>query len=381
MWILLREPGPTSGPYERLLGKAQRRLAEHHAAAFRRRVQARQPVSAHPRSPSAVAPIAEVRIVRMPPDRRPFGAILRELAAAAPDDAGAIILGAGSIPLAGPAFLNALLDTATTGRSVALANSRYSADVVAVGRAAILRDVPDLPSDNALPRWLEEQARVPLVDRAGAWRLALDIDSPTDLVLLAHARRPPKSVRELGHDPRLVVARQRLADVIAVAGDPRAELLVAGRTSAATLRWLETSVAARVRALIEERGLRASSPLAGAGAGGPRGVSPRRPPASVIGLVLEDRPEALGRMVARLADAAVMDTRVLLAHRLGADERAWPSPEDRFASDALDPGAVHDPWLRALTEAAVGASVPIVLGGHTLVGPGLRLALGPPGVG
>jgi hypothetical protein len=32
--------------------------------------------------------------------------------------------------------------------------------------------------------------------------------------------------------------------------------------------------------------------------------------------------------------------------------------------------------LRALTTAAVEASIPIALGGHTLVGPGLRLLLG-----
>ncbi len=68
-----------------------------------------------------------------------------------------------------------------------------------------------------------------------------------------------------------------------------------------------------------------------------------------------------------------MDTRVLLAHRLGADEDAWPPPEDRFASDLLLANHVGDPWLRALTVSAVDAPIPVLLGGHTLVGPGLRL--------
>jgi hypothetical protein len=49
--------------------------------------------------------------------------------------------------------------------------------------------------------------------------------------------------------------------------------------------------------------------------------------------------------------------------------------EDRFASDLLLPDRIADPWLRSLTAAAVGAPVPILFGGHTLVGPGLRLAL------
>ena len=72
----------------------------------------------------------------------------------------------------------------------------------------------------------------------------------------------------------------------------------------------------------------------------------------------------------------MIDTRVLLAHRLGSDERSWPSAEDRFASDLLCPPVISDPWLRELTKGAVEAPIPILLGGHTLVGPGLRLILG-----
>jgi hypothetical protein len=77
----------------------------------------------------------------------------------------------------------------------------------------------------------------------------------------------------------------------------------------------------------------------------------------------------------RLGDGALVDSRVLLAHRLGADERRWPAAEDRFASDLLLHEQIGDAWLRALTRSAHDAPVPIVLGGHTLVGPGIRLAL------
>ena len=89
-----------------------------------------------------------------------------------------------------------------------------------------------------------------------------------------------------------------------------------------------------------------------------------------------DGPAALGARLAELGDGALVDSRVLLAHRLGADEAAWPRPEARFASDLLDPTAVDDPWLAALTAAAAGAPIPILLGGHSLVGPGIRL-IGP----
>jgi hypothetical protein len=109
-------------------------------------------------------------------------------------------------------------------------------------------------------------------------------------------------------------------------------------------------------------------------------VAGQRPPASVLGALLErDGPGSLGDHLARLGDAAIVDSRVLLAHRLGADESAWPAPEDRYASDLLLPERIADPWLRALTDAAVAARIPILLGGHTLAGPGARLVVqGPP---
>ena len=97
----------------------------------------------------------------------------------------------------------------------------------------------------------------------------------------------------------------------------------------------------------------------------------------MLGALLDrDGPESFGDHLARLGDAAIVDTRVLLAHRLGANETLWPDAEDRFASDLLLPDRIADPWLHALTASAVAAPIPILLGGHTLVGPGPRLIMG-----
>jgi hypothetical protein len=215
-----------------------------------------------------------------------------------------------------------------------------------------------------LPRWLAEVGGFDVDDLGSRWRLAIDLDSPLDVLLTGGPTDPAIDA---------AAVRKGLARVREVARDPRAELVLAGRTGAATLRWLERSTAARTRALIEERGLRASAPISERARGAPVQA---RPPASVLGLVLDDRgPAELGPVLARLGDGALVDSRVLLAHRLGADERAWPSAEDRFASDLLLPDLIADPWLRALTASARDAAIPIVLGGHTLVGPGVRLAL------
>lgn len=309
----------------------------------------------------------DVTLLAGPPDDTPFGARLRAILADTDGGrAGLVVLGSGSLPMATAADRRAFVEAAASREKVALANNGYSADAVAIARADALPPIPDLPGDNALPRWLEERAGWAVTDLRRRWRLGVDLDSPLDVELTRPGTLPAEFA---------TTVRDRLIATTRIAADRRAELVVSGRTSATTLRWLERNTACRVRALVEERGLRASARLALAdGPGGP--IAPGRPPRSVLGALLDrDGPEALGAVLAELGDGAVIDSRVLLAHRLGVDEAAWPSPEDRFASDLLDPDRVVDPWLRALTRAAATAQIPIVLGGHTLVGPGLRLAL------
>jgi hypothetical protein len=345
VWILHPEPGADAGPLERWVAAERARLAERHRTAF------------------VEAGAASARIVSGPPDDLPFGARLRWIVRDAARGSGVVVLGSGAVPMATAADRRAFVEVAATDAPVALANNRYSADIVAVACAERLLGLPDLPADNALPRWLDEVAGFEVRDLRRRWRLAFDIDGPLELVLLQ--RRPDHK----GVD--LASVLERLAQVAAVAADRRAELVVAGRVSTATLGWLERDVAARVRALVEERGLRAASVLARAEA-----VPPGRPPASVLGLLLErDGPGSLGPHLERLGEAAVVDSRVLLAHRFGTDERGWPRAEDRFASDLLLADRVRHPWLRELTESAVAARIPILLGGHSVVGPGLRLAL------
>jgi hypothetical protein len=74
----------------------------------------------------------------------------------------------------------------------------------------------------------------------------------------------------------------------------------------------------------------------------------------------------LVRALEQLSNAAFLDTRVLFAHR-----GLKPSLQDRFASDALLPAEITDPWVREFTEAVLSASIPIVLGGHSLVSGGV----------
>lgn len=349
--IMHPEPGPAAGPLERWVADERSDLARRHAAAF------------------SAAGAGDVAVVRGPPDDTPFGARLRAMVRV-DRPAGLVVLGSGAVPLATARDRRDLVAAAGDEGRVALANNRYSADVIAIARAEALADVPDLLGDNALPRWLEEVAGYEVTDLRLRWRLGFDIDGPLDLVLLGTPTDgAPIDISRVG---------SRIAAIRSVAADRRAELLVTGRTSAATLAWLERHTAARVRAWIEERGLRAASSLAQAGAPTDRPRRPPRPPCSVLGALLErDGPGSLGDHLAGFADAAIVDSRVLLAHHVGADETRWPAAEDRFSSDLLLAERVADPWLRELTASAAAAPIPILLGGHTLVGPGVRLLMRP----
>jgi len=376
--LILHPPSPADGGEPvRWLATAREVIAEGHRAAF------------------VAAGAEHVRVVSQDGGPLTFGQRLRSLAREVVEATlpgrrhGLVVIGSGAMPLARRLDLEEFVRVARSvaRRPVALANSYYSADAVAIPDAAILLALPDLPSDNALPRWLAERAGVPVRDRRNVWRLSVDIDSPLDVVLLAGDPGCPPALRALAREiaagaPEFTDA---LRGVVAVMADRRSELFVAGRSSSRTLRWLETRVACRVRALIEERGMRSGTALALGDLDEERDQPPAvpaasvelAPPRSLLALALDESgPRQLAPLIGQLCDAAVLDSRVLLAHRLGSDERRWPPLAQRLASDLLRPDEVRDPWLRELTRRALAARRPILLGGHTLVGPGLPLIPG-----
>ena len=141
------------------------------------------------------------------------------------------MLGSGALPLATQRDRRAFVAAAEGSGPAALANNVYSADIVAISGSALLRDlrdVPNLPADNALPRWLEEVAGVP-VSELDRWRLGIDLDSPLDLLLLGRSASAAR-LRVAGIPLEAVEAR--LQGIRAILGNRRAELVLAGRTSA-----------------------------------------------------------------------------------------------------------------------------------------------------
>ncbi len=147
-------PGPDQGPLERWLAEVRGAVARRHATGF------------------ATAGASDVEIVSAPPDATPFGARLRSIVSSGGGD-GLVVLGSGAVPLATAADRRAFVVAAGADDRRALANNRYSADVVAIARTGSLPAIPDLPGDNALPRWLEEVAGYRVDDLRRRWRLGV----------------------------------------------------------------------------------------------------------------------------------------------------------------------------------------------------------------
>ncbi len=276
--------------------------------------------------------------------------------------------GAGSLALAGDQLLDDLLSP-IAGEVVA--NNRFSTDafVVAGDVERALQALAGCATDNLAARTLAD-AGFAVRDLSSAPWSRFDVDTPLDLSLLRLAGRLPRprapsgpvagflEMATLPGGARLEVPR--LAELGEVVRDRRTELVIAGRIPAALLGWLQGETACRVRAFVEERGMRAA---------------PASVPRSLLANRVRDAgPERLIGELSALGDAVVLDTRVLMAALVGStDAGAWPPAEERFASDALDAGRIATPWLRELTAAAASSPVPVLLGGHGLVSDGLRI--------
>jgi hypothetical protein len=278
--------------------------------------------------------------------------------------------GAGSLALVDDAALDSLLSP-VAGEVVA--NNRYSADALTVAGDldSALAALESAESDNGAVRRLEEAGFRWRDLRSSPWS-RFDVDTPLDLALLRLAGRLP-GVRRLDAAPQgfLEMARlpggrglevPNLEAIGNVVRDQRGELLVAGRMPAATLAMLETETACRVRAFVEERGMRAS-----------RGPGPR---SLLADWLARHGPAGLVEELVALADAVILDSRVVMAALAGtADAGSWPPAEERFASDFGDHRRIATAWLRELTEAAAAASVPVLLGGHAQLSDGLRIVV------
>jgi len=281
-----------------------------------------------------------------------FGRRLRELIAEHGMER-VFYMGGGSGALLSAEDIGRIAETILSADALVIANNFYSADFAAFAPAQAIESIELPPFDNDLAWRLVEQASLPCKELPRNAATQLDVDTPIDLMTLkVHPGVGPHTRRYLNS---LELDTSHIERALRFFTDRDAEVLVAGRVSATTWAYLEQETACRVRLFAEERGMRAS------------GRQARGEALSLLGFYLEEVGlEGFFATLARMSQAAFLDSRVIFAHR-----RIWPPAADRFHSDLRQPEKITDSWVRRFTEAAIAAPIPIVLGGHSLVSGGL----------
>lgn len=264
-----------------------------------------------------------------------------------------LYMGGAAAPLLSSSELLYLAELLAQNENVVIANNYYSADIVGFnpGTALDRISLPDI--DNVLALALVHEASLRLIPLQRSLGLSFDVDTPSDLLILAvHPDTGPYTREALAS---LDLDYARHDSIKTLLGDPHRELVLFGRIGAQLFDYLDNHTRCRIRLFSEERGMKAL------------GRDRRGEVVSLVGRLIE----ALGyvgffEFLAQFCHGAVLDTRVLFEHF------GWKlSQADRFASDigALD--LISHPGLRDFTAAAFNASIPVLLGGHSLVTGGM----------
>jgi hypothetical protein len=262
-------------------------------------------------------------------------------------------VGGGAAPLLPAQDMAAIADAMLASDPLLITNNFYSSDFVAFGPTSALEGHPPPENDNELAWLLGEEIGLPIRELPRNGATQFDVDTPVDLLTLAmHPAAGPHTRTYL---TGLRLDTTAIESTLPLMLDRDATILVAGRVSSATWSYLERETACSTRILSEERGMRAS------------GRQARGEVRSLLGYFLdavgiERFFEALGTM----AQAVFLDNRVIFAHR-----GLWPSAADRFHSDLRQPAQIGDAFVRDLTEGALAAPVPVIMGGHSLVSGGM----------
>lgn len=282
-----------------------------------------------------------------------FGRALKHVIAEQSLD-GLIYFGSGTGGLLTAEQMKTLVQFASRAGPGALFNNFYSCDFCAIAGAKGLLAI-DLPEiDNRLGFCLADSG-IPSFSLPREAATQFDIDTPTDLSLLAAARRGGVAMRAF------LAAKLRpyppLGELLDLLTDRSAHLTLIGRVNPITWAHLEGQIACRTSVYSEGRGMRAY----------PAEKSLCREPL-LAATITETKSGPFFERLIRATDAVVIDTRPLLSV-------AGPLPQaaDRFRSDLLQPDLITDPLWAGFTRAATDVQIPIILGGHSLVNGGLYL--------
>jgi hypothetical protein len=275
-----------------------------------------------------------------------------------------LYFGGGSAPLLDGSLCDMLVgllnramhsQTSSIPSHICLTNNLNSSDWFALSHVdAALPILRQAERDNSAAWLLKESGEYEVRVLSGIRpATSVDIDTPSDLALLAmHPGIFPR-LRTVVNDPRLSAIP--FAQVIETMRTDGKTITLIGRTT--PLAWNALNKVSRcwTRVIAEERGMVASGRIE---RGEVRSV--------LVPWIVARGFTGFFDDLSEMADCVLFDDRVLFAAN-----GVHPTAADRFASDLLWTNAIQDQWLKDFTAAATVARIPIILGGHTLVSSGL----------
>lgn len=262
-------------------------------------------------------------------------------------------LGGGSGPLFRKKDFEKIFKFIENHATRSISNNFYSTDMIGLGSASRLLDFDPPQEDNELG-WLSRDADLTPYELRRSAKTQLDMDSPVDLLSIKLGGSHQGKLSE--HISTLDWGNTRIREILPQFTDQSCRLVIAGRIGASTWSHLEREAACQIDVYSEGRGSGARRKENGL-------------PASPVGSLFEDKgPGEFLKHLTAGATGLFLDTRVLMDY-FGE----WPSRADRFSSDLLEPQGVDTPYLKELTEAALNAAKPVVLGGHSMVSGALYL--------
>lgn len=270
----------------------------------------------------------------------------------------ALYAGGGAAPLMNVDQWRAALEGFSENERLLVTNNLHSSDWVAFHASEeLLPLVARQKRDNGLAWELVERAGLCARSLPPTAASRFDLDTPADLLVARAYPSLGPALRSLLD--QLDWPKEPVEGVLRTMSREGSHLTVIGRSSSAVWSALETNIRCWVRMIVEERGMIASGRLA------------RGEVRSVLADLLDQvGVEGFFRTLAEMADAILMDNRVILGAR-----GLWPSAADRFNADLLRWRRVKEPFLRSFARTAAESGIPILTGGQSVVSGGLLALL------
>ena len=280
-----------------------------------------------------------------------FGGTLKHIISSFNVEKALYISGAGSPVMTALEFAS-IATTLNESDDLVYVNNVQSADIVGwVPANRLLNIESEMRDDNSLGYILRRDGQLHRRLMPHSVGVHFDIDTPTDILMAKLLRlggeRTLAALDALPANWNLE-PYERVQNILAQR-DFVPGLWMSGRIGGPVIQQINTFILARLRVMSEERGMKS--------------MGKEQQVNSFVGsFIAEAGISAFFKYLEQSVHVALIDTRPLFMHFKQAQ-----TEHDRFMSDLGLWQEIEEEWIRDFTRAATECSIPVILGGHTLI--------------